>query len=268
MKTPPAVLHRAASIFRPNSRPALRVLQLVFLVEGALVLLFWILSPFSILPSPMEIVGALGPLWRQGLGKALEASIVLNLEALFWSTLISVGVAYLSVLPAFKPLGVTLSKMRFLSMMGVTFVFMLITGGGHALKLWMLTFGITVFYVTGTLEVVSSIPRERFDYARTLRMSEWRVMWEVVVLGTFHQMLEVLRQNAAIGWMMLTMVEGIVRSEGGIGAMLLNQSKYFHLAEVFAIQFVILGIGLLQDETLDFLGRLFFPYDRMAREAG
>ena len=46
---------------------------------------------------------------------------------------------------------------------------------------------------------------------------------------------------------MLTMVEGISRSEGGVGAMLLNQEKHFHLAEVFAIQLMILAVGLLQD---------------------
>ena len=65
-------------------------------------------------------------------------------------------------------------------------------------------------------------------------MSEWRAVWEVVVLGTADKAFDVLRQNAAIGWMMLTMVEGIARAEGGVGAMLLNQSKHFHLAEVFA----------------------------------
>ena len=81
-------------------------------------------------------------------------------------------------------------------------------------------------------------------------MGEWRVVWEVVVRGTADKALEVLRQNAAIGWMMLTMVEGISRSEGGVGAMLLNQNKHFHLAEVFAIQLLILLVGVLQDYGL------------------
>ena len=81
-------------------------------------------------------------------------------------------------------------------------------------------------------------------------MSEWRVVWEVVVLGTADKAFEVLRQNAAIGWMMLTMVEGISRSEGGIGAMLLNQNKHFRLAEVFAIQIVILAVGMGQDYAI------------------
>lgn len=46
------------------------------------------------------------------------------------------------------------------------------------------------------------------------------------------------------------MVEGITRSEGGIGALLLNQNKYFNLSAVFAIQLTILAYGILQDYAL------------------
>ena len=85
--------------------------------------------------------------------------------------------------------------------------------------------------------------------------------------GAAIQAFEILRQNAAIGWMMLTMVEGISRSEGGIGAMLLNQNKHFHLAEVFAIQLLILVFGMLQDYSLGALKRAVLPYADLEREA-
>ena len=130
----------------------------------------------------------------------------------------------------------------------------------------LLVFGMTVFFVTSMASVIAQIPKEEFDYARTLRMSEWRVVWEVVVLGTAAQAWEVLRQNAAIGWMMLTMVEGISRSEGGVGAMLLNQSKHFHLAEVFAIQILILVVGMIQDYGIGLLRRITCPYADLTLE--
>jgi len=97
-------------------------------------------------------------------------------------------------------------------------------------------------------------------------MSEWRVVWEVVVLGTADQAIEVLRQNAAMGWMMLTMVESISRSEGGVGAMLLNQNKHFHLAEVFAIQGLILLVGMTQDYGIGVAKRLVCPYSVLTLE--
>ena len=37
---------------------------------------------------------------------------------------------------------------------------------------------------------------------------------------------EVMRQNFAISWMMITMVEGYAMSEGGIGTMMIKSNKY------------------------------------------
>jgi NitT/TauT family transport system permease protein len=187
-------------------------------------------------------------------------SFKLNLEALGLSTIISLGLAYLTVLPVFRPLVAGIARGRFLSLTGFSVLFMVVTGGGHALKLSLMVFGVTVFYVTSVASVIAAIPRAEFDYARTLRMSEWRVVWEVVILGTADKAFEVLRQNAAIGWLMLTLVEGIVRSEGGLGAALLAQQKQFQIANVFAIQLLILIVGLTQDWTIGALRRLCCPY--------
>jgi NitT/TauT family transport system permease protein len=115
-------------------------------------------------------------------------------------------------------------------------------------------------------DVLAAIPREKFDLARTLGMSEWRVTWEVVVLAQADKVFDVLRQNAAIGWMMLTMVEGMSRSEGGVGAMLVNQNRHFHLAAVLAIQVTILLLGLAQDYAIGAARKVLCPYADLATE--
>jgi NitT/TauT family transport system permease protein len=66
--------------------------------------------------------------------------------------------------------------------------------------------------------------------------------------------------------MMLTMVEGMSRSDGGIGALLLNQNKHFHLAAVLAIQGTILAVGLGQDYAIGALRNLFCPYANLMTE--
>ena len=253
--------------FLPNRVVSPTTLRIIGLVELGIFLLVWIFSPFKALPQPDEVFRALQNLWMtQGLGQELATSFKLNLEALAWTAAISLLLAYLTVLPVFRPLVAAISKGRFLSIVGFTFIFTLIFGGGHALKTSLLVFAVTVFYVTSMAAVIAAIPKEQFDYARTLRMSEWRVVWEVVVLGTADQAFEVLRQNAAMGWMMLTLVEGIVRSEGGVGAMLLSQSKHFLLPEVFAIQIVILLVGLFQDYAIGLIRRLVCPYAELTLE--
>lgn len=253
--------------FLPNRVVSRQTLWIIIAFQLAVFLAIWIYSPFKVLPQPDEVLRALRGLWfTQGLSRELWTSFTLNVQALLLSLVISLGLSYLTVLPFFRPIALAISKGRFLGLIGLTFVFTLMVGGGRPLKLALLVFGMTVFYVTSMAAVVMEIPRERFDHARTLRMNEWQVVWEVVVLGTADKALEVLRQNAAIGWMMLTMVEGISRSEGGIGAMLLNQNKHFRLAEVFAIQIMILLIGLLQDYGIGALQRLLFPHAALVLE--
>lgn len=260
-------MNTIAHAFSPNRAISPNALRIIIAFQAAILLLIWINSPFKVLPQPMEVLQAFQSLWMtQGLARELGTSFSLNLQALALSTLISLGLSYLTVLPFFRPVALAVSKGRFLGLIGLTFVFTLMVGGGRPLKLSLLVFGMTVFFITSMASVVLEIPRERFDHARTLRMGEWQVVWEVVVLGTADKAIEVLRQNAAIGWMMLTMVEGISRSEGGIGAMLLNQNKHFHIAEVFAIQITILLVGLSQDYLIGGLQRLLCPYAGLVLE--
>lgn len=112
--------------------------------------------------------------------------------------------------------------------------------------------------------VVQSVTRNELNHARTLRMPEWQVVWEVIILGRLDVVFDLIRQNFAIAWALLTLVEGISRSEGGVGTMLLNQNKHFHLDAVFAIQIVILLVGIGLDQFIGFLRNLFCPYANLS----
>jgi NitT/TauT family transport system permease protein len=139
------------------------------------------------------------------------------------------------------------------------------TGGGYALKVALLTFGMTTFFVTSMAQVVIEIPTVELDYMRVLGANELRIVWEVVVRGTLDKALEILRQIAAMGWAMITMVEGLSRAEGGVGAMMLNENKHFRLAEVYAILLVILVCGLLMDYAMGVITNLLCPHVALVR---
>lgn len=213
-----------------------------------------------LIPRPLDMFDAFPHLMDKGLIGNLISSLLLNIEALMLTTAIGLVLAYLTVLPWMRPPVAVVTKFRFLGFTGLTFFFTLATSDGHSLKLAILTFAMTVYFVTSMVDVVAAIPKSAFDYARTLRMGEWRVVWEVVIRGTRDQAIDVMRQNAAMGWMMLTTVEALVRSEGGIGTLLLNEDKHFKLASVFALQLVILAVGLGFDAALAWLKRMLCPY--------
>ena len=260
---------RFARIFLPNravDRATALALVVFWLVAAFIV---WLASPWQSLPGPGEVWHALGAMWwTGGMGPEMFTTLKLITHALVLTIVVSMALSYLTVIAFFRPLVAAISKLRFLGLTGLVFPFTLLTGGGYQLKVVLLTFGMSTFFVTAMAQVVMEIPREQFDHLRVLGAGEGRILWEVVVRGTLDKALDITRQNLAMGWAMITMVEGISRAEGGIGALILNQNKHFHLAEVYAILIAILVMGLLLDYAMGVLVRLLCPYvsfDRMAR---
>lgn len=226
----------------------------------------WEVWRAPIFPSGEQILAALPELWaRDGLGAALVSSFRVNAEALLLSSAASLGLAYVCRVPAMRPPVAALTKLRFLSPAVFFLILLFAAPTAHALKVLMLAAGETFFLLTMMVNVVDAIPLARYDDARTLRMNEWQVTWYVVVRGTAVEAVDAIRDNAAMGWSMLMMVEGLVRSEGGVGVLLLNQEKYFNFAHVYAIALSILVVGLVQDWGLGALRDGLLPYARLNR---
>lgn len=224
-------------------------------------LAYWSLFRPAIFPSPLDVLAAVPDLWfRDGLGQQMATSWWVNAEALVLSTALALPVAYLSRVPAVAPIAVMLSKVRFLSPAVFFLILLWVTSDGHAMKVWMLTLGEVFFLLTTAVTTVQAIPAERFDDARTLRMGEWLVTWYVVVRGTLADLLAAIRDNAAMGWCAVMYVESMVRSEGGVGVMLLNQGKFFNFGAFYAVALAIILVGVGQDYLLGAIRRAACPY--------
>lgn len=253
--------------FKPNERVP-RSVSIIFLgCWVAIGFAIWIFGPSALVPRPIPVFHAFVDMVMSGeLLDGLLSSIETNVKAILLSTAITLVISYLTVLEAVKAPAMFVTKARFLGLTGLTFLFTMIFGGGHILKVSLVTFGITVFFVTSVSAIIESIPRDEFDHARSLGMSEWKVVWHVVIIGRLDQVIEQMCINAAIGWVMLTMVEGLVRSEGGLGAMLINDNKQFKIEKIFSIQLTVMGVGLAMDYAFRSIHRMFFPYAHLSLE--
>jgi len=251
--------------WKPNGHVSKTGYWVLFIVTILLVMGAWFARP-PFIPSPLDVLEAYPRLMDQGLTYQLYISLSTNLQAIGLSCLFMVPLAYLTVLPAMRPFVQILCKGRFLGLTGFVILFTIFFGGGHGLKVALLTFGMSVFLITSLSEVVENIPREEFDHARTLRMGRWGSVIEVVILGRFDQVIDAVRQNAAMGWVMLTMVEGLVRFEGGLGALMLAEDKHIRLDAVFAVQSVVILIGIVQDVALRLFRRVVCPYAELTLE--
>lgn len=258
---------QACSLLTPGAHLSDVKRRQVVLGELILFATLWIASPFKFLPRPGEVFSALGDMWMHyGLAGELVTSLMLNVQALLVSTFVSLGLAYLSTIGIFRPPVMLVGKLRFLSLMGLTFFVTLMTSTGHQLKLVLEVFSITVFFVTGMLDVVAAIPKEKYDLARTLGMGPWETLYQVVILGQMDKSLDALRQNAAMGWMMLAFIEAMARSEGGVGALMLTQDRHFYLAAVIGLQLCIFALGVGQDYAIAGFRKLACPYADLTME--
>lgn len=235
--------------------------KMIAAVQVGILLVIWMLAPTSLFPSPAEVVDSWHKLAKdQSMLVELAASSWTIVQALTYSSIIAAAFAYLAAINILKPVTSGVAAMRFLGFAGITFMFTMLTSDGSSLKVWLLTFGMLVFQVTNMVAVTNSISQAEVDYAKTLRLSPFRKVYELLILGKRHDFLDIIRQNAAIGWVMLSMVEGLVRSEGGIGSLLITQSKFLNLSAIVAIQLTILGYGIVQDYVLGYARYLLCPY--------
>ncbi len=186
------------------------------------------------------------------------------LVAMFVTIIIALLLAYISRIPFFYPIPAILTRFRFLSIIGLGFIFLLITGTSYQAKITTMSFSILAYLLTGLLAVIRDIPQRMYNYSRTLRMSESEVTWYTVVRGTLYEAIDLMSQNFAIAWMMLTSIETSFREYGGIGAMLVNVYQRKGFEYVFAIQITILIVGILLDSLLRGIVFIAFPWKRKA----
>src|SRR5882672_28517 len=254
-------------MFKPVEKISRTTVITLVMFQVTVLLSIWQSFPAGLIPLPFRIGEALGRLLTSSLlWDNVLVSLVLTLKALFFSVVITLLFSYLSVVPFFRPMAQFIVKCRYLTLTGLIFVFTLLTRDGSQLKLSLLVFGIVPFFTTSFLAVILNIPRQEFELCQTLGYSRWQSLYEVIIVGKADQVFEILRQNFAISWMMITMVEGLSMSEGGIGSLLIKYNRYNDITHVVALQFIIFIIGLCFDYLLGLTRHWLFPYSKLKQE--
>ena len=242
------------------------------LIWLALILALWFLNPIKALPLPQEVLRAIAKMWRndqpsQGLAYNVYVTMKLNVVGVGYAAVISIIIAYLSVIPVFQFLNKMVQWLRYIPIVGFNLVFLSLFSIGWPMKVAMLTTGMSFFLVTSMSGVVAEIPRLKYELAKVLGYNDWHVFHSVVVRPTMPRMIDMIAQNAAIGWVMITAIETYNRTEGGIGSQIYSYSATNNLAEVYGYLLIIGLIAVLEDLFFSLIKRLFFPYSLIAERA-
>lgn len=228
-----------------------------------LILSIWTLCSLGethLFPTPMQVLMGFKELFFEGLTTHVFSSLWLCAKSVFIGSVISLVFCYLSPLPIIRPMAEFISKLRFLPLTGISFYVAILINDARGIQTWVLVVFMTTFLITSILGVINDIPDEEYDHAKTQGCSRWEMLWEIVIKGRFDYMIETIRQNLAIVWMMLVSVESILMAAGGLGTLIKNSDKMGSNGRVIAVQIIIITIGLLLDIILTKIRKISFRY--------
>jgi ABC-type nitrate/sulfonate/bicarbonate transport system permease component len=230
-----------------------------------LLMAYWIISSLGakhLFPTPGRVMEGFVSLYNEGLVVHIGSSLALCFQATLIAVIVSLIVVYLSPLPALSPIANVMSRLRYLPLTGITFYLAILVNDARTMQISVLVIFMSLYFITTLLAMLKDIPKEEIDHARSLKCSRWEVLWEVVIKGRLDYVIDALRQNLAIIWMMLVTVESILVAAGGLGVLIKNSDKFMNHGRIVALQIVILLVGLLLDWALNVARKSFFTYSK------
>lgn len=258
-------------MLKKTLKDLIKPFEVLGLPTSVSIMVFWTLCLLSIwfacsvgdrhlFPTPIQVLHGFSRLWANGLITHLFSSLALCGQAILYSVMISLILAYLSVIPATKTWGKMVMMLRYLPLTGITFYISIFLNDARDIQVWVLVMFMSTFLTTSLISMINDIPVEEKDHARTLGCNRWEVLWEVVIKGRFDYVFELVRQNLAIVWMMLVSIESILIAAGGLGVLIKNNDRMGDNGAVIAVQIIIILVGIGLDYSITALRRFCFKF--------
>ena len=239
---------------------------IILVVWIVLLIALWFITTSGqkhLFPSPSQVFQSFSELFQEGLVVHVFSSLALCFISISIAVVASMLFAYSWPIPVFKPIAEFITKFRFLPLAGLTLYITYVVHDARNMQIWILVIFLTTFLTTSLISVIASIPQEEFDHAKTLKCSRFEVLWQVIILGRIDYVIDVIRQNLAITWMMLVTVESTLAAAGGLGFLIKNSEKFSNHSRIIALQIIILLIGLALDFSINFLRKAIFRYSKI-----
>ncbi len=258
-------------LFYPEflDRISYRTALTITIVQLIVIVMFAQFNTNELIPKPSGIAHSIVEIiFTSNFLNNFFATMGLILTGMGMAILISLVFCYMWFIKVLKNFPIFVSKLRFLTYTGLLFVFTILVKDGHDIKISLLLFGIVPYFVTSLLAYIKDIPSKEYELCYSLKFTTWKTLYEVIIRGKLNLVLEVIKQNFAIAWMMITSVEGICMSEGGLGTMMIKSNKYLKIDEVFAVLIIVFFVGIFFDYFFDLLKVWLFPYTDTRRYNG
>ncbi|MEL6455952.1 MAG: ABC transporter permease [Cyanobacteria bacterium J06623_5] len=220
-------------------------------------LLWWLLSSSGLvnskfLPSPVDVVGAFGRLWAEGLFLGdLQASLFRVGTGFFLASLLSVPLgismgAFASVRSLLEPI---MGIVRYMPAPAFIPLLIIYLGLDEAPKIALIFIGVIFFNTLMIMDAVKFVPKHLLEATYTLGGSRWQTLMQVITPYVVPNILDAFRINMAAAWNLVVVAELIAANEG-LGKRIAIAQRFFRTDEIFAYLIVLGVIGFLADLAL------------------
>jgi NitT/TauT family transport system permease protein len=230
---------------------------------SSILLVFSIVIPFSawwivaslpgmnaaFLPSPPDVVRALGGLWDRGF--LLQDT---------WASVFRVSCGFLLAAVISVPLGILMGTfasiasllepiigiLRYMPAPAFTPLLIIYLGLDEPPKIALIFLG-TIFYnVLMIMDAVKYVPKDLLEATYTLGGRRFQVLTQVILPYATPSIIDTFRINIATSWNMVIVAE-LVAAEVGLGKRIQLAQRFFRTDEIFACLIVLGLIGFLLD---------------------
>lgn len=253
------------SIRQPVPRSTAFVLSFVMPV---LVLVIWCVltyggfAPPDFLPSPTETIRGTLQLFIQY--ELMDAIIVstrrIVLAFLLASALaLPLGIIMGAFTPVHHIFDPIMAPLRYMPISAFIPLLILWFGIYEKQKIAFLFLGVFVYLLPVVVSAIRVVPEELVQTALTLGASKWQVIRTVLLPAALPEIFDSFRVMNAISWTYVILAEA-VNPEHGLGYMVELARTHQKASWSFAGLIVIGGIGLLTDQIIRTLSKIFFRW--------
>ena len=249
-----------------------RALGLTALFIGVVLVVWWFLTRGEpgerivqplILPAPMEVLRAYGPLhFEQGLVRSIVSSWLRVTAGFGLAALVAVplGIYMATFAPVaafFRPVSLAGAYVPIVVFIPLSMTWF---GTGEAQKIGFLFIGCFVALLPLVIKDIADVPGAFLDVAVTKGASQWQLVRHVLFPVAQANIWDHLRGVYGVGWGWIIMAEVFVRPDYGLGGLIEVSNRRSQTGSIFAIIIVIVLIAVACDQLWRLGGELLFPY--------
>lgn len=215
-----------------------------------------------VLPTPQKTFNALKELKRDDdLGKNILFSIRINLigylKCIVGAILFGFAIGLNPKLR--KMFSHQVNALRFVPITAMMGIFIAISGLTIATKINFLAFGIWVYLVPVVVQRIDEVSVTHLQMMKTLGASSWQTLIHVQWRSVIARLSDDIRILVGISWTYIIVAE-LAGIQGGLGSLIFLGERQSNVGKVYAVIFIIVAIGIVQDIVFKLIDRVLFKF--------